>query len=177
MIDTKSRRNGRTGPDVTGSAQKKTRRRASPDPDDLLNALVDRERFATERLFASLADDDKRIARMLDDIAREQGPDIDAMLAAEQIAMDRIFAELDRQDIGAEIDAMIAADDERIARLLAEIARADPDGEIVEMVDAETGQIDRVLIRSAAQTARYDQAFAEIWDQDETATRAKGRQK
>ena len=57
------------------------------------------------------------------------------------------------------------------------IDRADPDGEIVEMVDAETGQIDRVLIRSAAQTAMYDRAFAEIWDQDETATRTKGRQK
>lgn len=173
----KSNRNGRTGPDVTGSAQKNPRPRASTDPDDLLNALVERDRVATERLFASLADEDERIARLLADIAREQGPDIDAMLAAEQIEMDRIFAELDRQDIGAELDAMIAREQAEMDRVLAKIDRADPDGEIVEMVDAETGQIDRVLIRSAAQTAMYDRAFAEIWDQDETATRTKGRQK
>jgi len=121
----KANRKRRTGAATAGNSQKKNNSLPSTDPDDLLNALVERDRVETDRVLASLAADDERIARLLDELARDPGADIDAMLAAERITMDRLFAELDRQDIGAELDAMLAADDDRIARLLAEIVDQD----------------------------------------------------
>lgn len=151
MIDTKSNRNGRTGPDVTGSAQKNPRPRASTAPDDLLNALVERERLATERLFASLAD---------------EAADLDAMIARDQDQMDRVLAELGRQDREqvAMIDAMIAAEQAETDRALADLARADPAAEIAAMLDADDERIDRLL--------------AELIDRDQNpATWTKGRRK
>lgn len=108
----KANRKRKTAPGKGRVPQKKPMIDPSTDPDDLLNALVERDRANMERLFASVAADDERVRRLLDDIARDQGPDIIAMIAAEQAETDRALA------------AMIGADEERIARLLSQGTRA-----------------------------------------------------
>lgn len=126
-----------------------------------------------------LAGDDERIARLLDDIAADE-PDIGAMLARDQDQMDRVLAELGRQDREqvAMIDAMIAAEQAETDRFLADIARADPAAEIAAMLAAERKQTDRLLGRIAAESAEVDRTIAELIDRDQTpATWTKGRRK